>query len=418
MKTYVVGGAVRDELLGLPIVDRDHVVVGSTPQQMIDAGFKPVGRDFPVFLHPDSREEYALARTERKVAPGYAGFAFHSAPDVTLEQDLARRDLTINAIAKSDTGELIDPYDGQRDLQARVLRHVGPAFVEDPVRILRLARFAARFTEFSVAAATLALMQQMVASGEVDALVAERVWQELSRGLMERKPSRMFALLQDCGALARVLPELSPMSMPAMQAIDASADSPASSLAVRFAVLVLSMPLGDGSPRTDRVNALAKRIRAPVELRDLALLACAEQSVIAAADTISADKLVSLLERCDGFRKPQRLLELLDALSIAHATNTGAISVEQAPESINQAHQRLRLALAAATAVDAGTVARAATAKPTDPTDPADPADRVNPAGLPMPVNAGERIKQAIHVARVAAVEQALATIAQSRQLR
>ena len=415
MKTYVVGGAVRDELLGLPIVDRDHVVVGSTPQQMIDAGFKPVGRDFPVFLHPDSREEYALARTERKVAPGYAGFAFHSAPDVTLEQDLARRDLTINAIAKSDTGELIDPYDGQRDLQARVLRHVGPAFVEDPVRILRLARFAARFTEFSVAAATLALMQQMVASGEVDALVAERVWQELSRGLMERKPSRMFALLQDCGALARVLPELSPMSMPTMQAIDASADSPASSLAVRFAVLVLSMPLGDGSPRTDRVNALAKRIRAPVELRDLALLACAEQSVIAAADTISADKLVSLLERCDGFRKPQRLLELLDALSIAHATNTGAISVEQAPESINQAHQRLRLALAAATAVDAGTVARAATANPANPTDP---ADRVNPAGLAMPVIAGERIKQAIHVARVAAVEQALATIAQSRQLR
>ena len=415
MKTYVVGGAVRDELLGLPIVDRDHVVVGSTPQQMIDAGFKPVGRDFPVFLHPDSREEYALARTERKVAPGYAGFAFHSAPDVTLEQDLARRDLTINAIAKSDTGELIDPYDGQRDLQARVLRHVGPAFVEDPVRILRLARFAARFTEFSVAAATLALMQQMVASGEVDALVAERVWQELSRGLMERKPSRMFALLQDCGALARVLPELSPMSMPTMQAIDACADSPASSLAVRFAVLILSMPLGDGSPRTDRVNALAKRIRAPVELRDLALLACAEQSVIAAADTISADKLVSLLERCDGFRKPQRLLELLDALSIAHATNTGAISVEQAAESINQAHQQLRLALAAATAVDAGTVARAATANPANPTDP---ADRVNPAGLPMPVIAGERIKQAIHVARVAAVEQALATIAQSRQLR
>ena len=412
MKTYVVGGAVRDELLGLPIVDRDHVVVGSTPQQMIDAGFKPVGRDFPVFLHPDSREEYALARTERKVAPGYAGFAFHSAPDVTLEQDLARRDLTINAIAKSDTGELIDPYDGQRDLQARVLRHVGPAFVEDPVRILRLARFAARFTEFSVAAATLALMQRMVASGEVDALVAERVWQELSRGLMESKPSRMFALLQDCGALARVLPELSPMSMPTMQAIDASADSPASSLAVRFTVLVLSMPLGDGSPRTDRVNALAKRIRAPVELRDLALLACAEQSVIAAADTISADKLVSLLERCDSFRKPLRLLELLDALSIAHATNTGAISVEQAAESINQAHQQLRLALAAATAVDAGTVARAATA------NSANSADRVDPAGLATPVIAGERIKQAIHVARVAAVEQALATIAQPRQLR
>ena len=208
MKLYEVGGAVRDALLGRPVNDRDWVAVGATPQQLLDAGYTPVGRDFPVFLHPRTREEVALARTERKTAPGYHGFTFHADPGVTLEQDLARRDLTINAIARAEDGTLIDPHGGRRDLEARVLRHVSPAFAEDPVRILRLARFAARFTDFRVAGETMALMRAMVAGGEVDALVAERVWQELARGLAEARPSRMLQVLRDCGALARLLPEL------------------------------------------------------------------------------------------------------------------------------------------------------------------------------------------------------------------
>ncbi|MDP3438341.1 MAG: multifunctional CCA tRNA nucleotidyl transferase/2'3'-cyclic phosphodiesterase/2'nucleotidase/phosphatase, partial [Azonexus sp.] len=203
MKIYIVGGAVRDELLGRPNADRDYVVVGATPDAMLAEGYRPVGKDFPVFLHPRTHEEYALARTERKSGHGYHGFTFHAAPDVTLEEDLARRDLTINAMARGADGELIDPYCGQRDLQAKILRHVGPAFAEDPVRILRIARFAARFSDFSVAPETLALMRDMVTSGEVDHLVAERVWQELAKGLMEGKPSRLFEVLRDCGALAR-----------------------------------------------------------------------------------------------------------------------------------------------------------------------------------------------------------------------
>ncbi|MGE0073122.1 MAG: multifunctional CCA tRNA nucleotidyl transferase/2'3'-cyclic phosphodiesterase/2'nucleotidase/phosphatase, partial [Thiomonas sp.] len=207
-QVYIVGGAVRDALLGRPHGDRDWVVVGATPQQMIDAGFVPVGRDFPVFLHPQTHEEYALARTERKTAPGYHGFAVYAAPGVTLHDDLLRRDLTINAMAQTVDGELIDPHGGLRDLQAKVLRHVSPAFAEDPVRILRLARFAARWPDFTVAAETLALLRDMVAAGEADALVPERVWQELSRGLMEPRPRRMFEVLRDCGALARLLPEV------------------------------------------------------------------------------------------------------------------------------------------------------------------------------------------------------------------
>ncbi|HWP12550.1 MAG TPA: multifunctional CCA addition/repair protein, partial [Ramlibacter sp.] len=208
MQTYMVGGAVRDALLGLPVNDHDWVVVGATPQEMISAGYLPVGKDFPVFLHPQSREEYALARTERKTARGYHGFAFHAEPNVTLEQDLARRDLTINAMAQDPAGRLIDPYGGRADLENRVLRHVTVAFREDPVRILRVARLAARFADFSLAPETLALMREMVEAGEVDALVAERVWQELARGLMEDKPSRMFEMLRSCGALARLLPEV------------------------------------------------------------------------------------------------------------------------------------------------------------------------------------------------------------------
>ncbi len=198
LQAFLVGGTVRDRLLGLPVNDRDWVVVGATPEQMLRAGFRQVGADFPVFLHPATGEEYALARTERKTAPGYRGFVVHAEPTVTLEQDLARRDLSINAMAQAADGRLIDPHGGARDLQQRVLRHVGAAFAEDPVRILRVARFAARFADFHVAPDTLALMRDMVAAGEVDALVPERVWQELARGLMEATPSRMFELLRDC----------------------------------------------------------------------------------------------------------------------------------------------------------------------------------------------------------------------------
>ena len=209
MQAWIVGGAVRDRLLGRPVNDRDWVVVGSTPEAMAAAGFTPVGRDFPVFLHPQTHEEYALARTERKSGRGYLGFAVQASPDVTLEDDLTRRDLTINAIAEDPaTGALVDPHGGQRDLQQRVLRHVGPAFVDDPVRLLRLARLAARFADFSVAPETEALLAQMVASGEVDHLVPERVWQELSRGLMEDRPDRMFDVLRHCGALRVLLPEV------------------------------------------------------------------------------------------------------------------------------------------------------------------------------------------------------------------
>jgi len=251
MRIYSVGGAVRDELLGLPVQDRDYVVVGASPAQMIERGFKQVGRDFPVFLHPETHEEYALARTERKSGRGYAGFSFDAAPDVTLEEDLARRDLTINAIARADDGSLTDPFDGVADLEARVLRHVGPAFVEDPVRLLRIARFAARFTGFSVAPGTVTLMREMVGNGEADHLVAERVWQEIARGLMENKPSRMFAVLRECGALARLLPELDRLfgvpqraefhpeidtGVHVMMALDYAAKQ-AYALPVRFAVL-------------------------------------------------------------------------------------------------------------------------------------------------------------------------------------
>src|SRR3954470_24609393 len=241
MKVYAVGGSVRDELLGLPVTDRDYVVVGATPAEMIELGYKPVGRDFPVFLHPATKEEHALARTERKTARGYHGFEFHSAPDVTLEQDLARRDLTINAIARDEDGVIIDPFNGEEDLSAGILRHVSPAFAEDPVRILRVARFAARFG-FDIAPETLELMRSMVEGGEADALVAERVWQELARGLMEERPSRMLEVLRECGALERIAPELASVfedpeqASETMDALDEAAGAGAS-LETRFAVL-------------------------------------------------------------------------------------------------------------------------------------------------------------------------------------
>lgn len=318
MKIYVVGGAVRDALLGLPVQDHDHVVVGATPEQMAAAGFRPVGKDFPVFLHPKTQEEYALARTERKTAPGYHGFVFHTSPDVTLEDDLVRRDLTINAMARGDDGVIVDPYGGQRDLEARLFRHVSAAFAEDPVRILRVARFAARFAEFRVADETNALMRGMVEAGEADALVPERVWQEVARGLMERRPSRMFAVLRDCGALARIMPELDALwgrphpqeadsGVRAMRVVDHAAAS-GQTLAVRFAALVQD---------AGAIDNLCKRLKVPNDCRDLALMTAREQGSIGAVQGESAERLVALFSRCDAYRKPERFADMLLALECA-----------------------------------------------------------------------------------------------------
>ncbi len=341
MKTYVVGGAVRDALLGLPVQDHDHVVVGATPEQMIARGFRPVGKDFPVFLHPQTQEEYALARTERKSAPGYRGFVFHTSPEVTLEQDLVRRDLTINAIAQAEDGSLIDPYGGQRDLAARVFRHVSMAFAEDPVRILRLARFAARYADFTVADETLALMRQMVADGEVDALVPERVWQEVARGLMERTPSRMLALLRACGALARVMPELDalwPTADTLLRLVDLAAGCELA-LPQRVAVLALALP------GVEQVESLCQRLKVPSDCRDMAVMAAREQGTLRQA-ALDAPAMVALFERCDGFRKPQRLQDMLAACACVDPALGGQGA-------------RLSAALAAARAVDAGAVAQA-----------------------------------------------------------
>ena len=343
MKIYMVGGAVRDRLLGLPVQDRDWVVVGSTPEEMAAQGFVPVGRDFPVFLHPRTHEEYALARTERKSGRGYHGFVVHTAPDVTLEQDLARRDLTINAIAASadwtSASELFDPYNGQQDLADKVLRHVSSAFREDPVRILRLARFAARFTDFTVAPETLALMRAMVADGEVNALVPERVWQEVARGLMEAQPSRMFETLRACGALAVLLPELDRLwgvpqraeyhpevdsGVHAMMVLDMAArlDTP---LGVRFACLchdfgkgttpadVLPRHIGHEQRSARLLQAVCERWRVPNEHRELADLVAREHGNIHRSDELNAAALLRLLERCDAIRKPERFAQALIA---------------------------------------------------------------------------------------------------------
>jgi tRNA nucleotidyltransferase (CCA-adding enzyme) len=341
MQIYTVGGAVRDEMLGLPVKDRDYVVVGSTPEDMVKQGFRPVGRDFPVFLHPQTHEEYALARTERKTAPGYHGFNFHAAPDVTLEQDLQRRDLTINAMARDGDGQLIDPHHGADDLGEGVLRHVSPAFAEDPVRILRVARFAARF-DFTVAPETQALMVQMVEAGEADALVAERVWQELSKGLMEKSPSAMFAILRDCGALARVLPQLDGLyeesrADEAMAALDAAA-SAGTSLDVRFAALLRAL-------EPEAVDALCTKLRAPSGCRDLALLAARHGNALADGAELDAEELMQVLDAADAWRRPERLRDLVEA-ALAGISGSDA------------ARKRLRRAHDAALAVDAGAVAR------------------------------------------------------------
>jgi tRNA nucleotidyltransferase (CCA-adding enzyme) len=342
MKTYLVGGSVRDELLGLPVTDRDYVVVGGDPQQMVSEGFLPVGADFPVFLHPRTRDEYALARTERKTAPGYKGFAFHAAPDVTLEEDLKRRDLTINAMARGEDGKLVDPHGGQRDLQAGVLRHVSAAFAEDPVRILRVARFSARFG-FTIAPETLELMRAMVERGEADALVPERVWQEVARGLMERNPARMIRVLRECGALARVLPELDrsysdPQKYERLSVrLSRAAAAAGLVLAARYALLVLDL-------EAQAAEALAERINAPSDCREIARLAIAERAGL--ESVLDAESTLSLLERADAFRRPERVERLLEVAACDDPAGATAAAIW------------IRRALAAARAVDAGAVAR------------------------------------------------------------
>ena len=378
MKVYCVGGAIRDELLGLPVQDRDWVVVGATPEDLLARGFRPVGKDFPVFLHPASHEEYALARTERKTAPGYAGFVFHTDPSVSLEEDLARRDLTINAMARDEAGTLMDPYGGQADLAARVFRHVSPAFAEDPVRILRLARFAARFADFRVAPETLVLMRRMVDHGEVDALVPERVWQELARGLMEARPSRMLRVLRDCGALARLLPEVDrlfgvPQPAKHHPEVDTGehlclvldhAAATGQPLPVRFACLlhdlgkgvtpapVLPHHYGHEASSERLARAVCERLKCPVDCRDLALMTAREHGIVHRALELRPDTTVKLIERCDGLRRPERFVALLDACACDHAGRAG-LAGRPYP-----ARDRLLAALAAVRAVDAGAIAR------------------------------------------------------------
>jgi tRNA nucleotidyltransferase (CCA-adding enzyme) len=380
---FLVGGAVRDKLLGRPGGDRDWVVVGHTPQEMIDQGYTPVGKDFPVFLHPQTKEEYALARTERKAGHGYHGFTMHAAPEVTLEEDLARRDLTINAMAEDADGSVIDPYGGLQDLQQRVLHHVSPAFVEDPVRILRLARFAARFHDFSVHPDTLALMQRMVDEGEVDHLVAERVWQELARGLMEDRPSRMFEVLRACGALARLLPEVDRLwgvpqraqyhpeidtGIHLMMVLDMSARL-RTSLPVRYACLghdlgkgttpadVLPRHLGHEGRSAQLLKQVGTRLRVPVACRELADVVAREHGNIHRSSELKAAAVLRLLERCDAFRKPARFIEVLQACECDARGRLGFEDQDYPPA------RRLADALAAAQQVDTAAVADAALAR-------------------------------------------------------
>jgi tRNA nucleotidyltransferase (CCA-adding enzyme) len=306
LHTYVVGGAVRDELLGLPVSDRDWVVVGSTPEAMLALGFRPVGKDFPVFIHPKSGEEYALARTERKTAKGYHGFTFHATAQVTLEEDLSRRDLTINAIAKSSDGTLIDPYHGIRDLRDKMFRHVSDAFKEDPVRILRLARFAARFVDFQVHHSTATLMQLMVENGEVDTLVAERVWQEFAKGLMEKAPSRMLTTLEACGALEKLLMRLDAPTLQTLKTkVDLSAQQ-ALSLPERFALIALHIG-------QEKLSTL----RLPSEVADLASLVVVMSKELREPPD-DALACTQILQRCDLARRPQRFQELLNVLCITN----------------------------------------------------------------------------------------------------
>lgn len=376
MKTYLVGGSVRDEILGLPVTDHDHVVVGSSPDEMIQLGYRPVGKDFPVFLHPRSQEQYALARTERKVARGYKGFEVYASPEVTLQEDLARRDLTINSLAKDQDGNIIDPFGGLSDLEAGLLRHISPAFTEDPVRVLRTARFAARFG-FRIAPETVALMSEMVHNGEVDALVPERVWQEFARGLMEQRPSRMFYALRECSALVRIMPEVDALfgvPQPAqhhpeidtgvhvMMVIDHAA-SRNYSLPVRFASLTHDLGKGTTPPEewprhighearsVKLVKDLCERIRVPNEARDLALLVARYHGDVHRAAELRPVTIANMLQSVDAYRKPERFEEFLQACSCDFHGRPG-----YAEKPYPQA-ERLRMAFEAARNVDAGAIA-------------------------------------------------------------
>ncbi len=402
MKTYCVGGAVRDELLGFPIKDKDFVVVGATPQAMLDAGYRPVGKDFPVFLHPKTHDEYALARTERKTSKGYKGFTVYASPEVTLEEDLARRDLTINAIAKDADGKLIDPYNGQADIKAKTLRHVSEAFAEDPVRILRAARFAARLTEFNLAQETLALMRQMVDAGEADALVPERVWQELSQGLMEQKPSRMFEVLRACGALQKILPELDrlwgvpqpPQHHPevdtgvhVMLVIDYAAKQNFS-LAIRFASLMHDLGKGttpaDVLPRhighevrsVSLLKDVCKRLRVPNDCKELAHIVAKFHGKLHQASKMRPSTLLEFLIELDAIRQPARFNDFLKA---CEADSRGRTGMENCA---TPAADLMLKVLDAALSVNAGAVASA--------------------------FSEPERIKIAVFEARLKAVKQVL----------
>jgi tRNA nucleotidyltransferase (CCA-adding enzyme) len=404
MNIWMVGGAVRDSLLGLPVTDRDWVVTGQTPQAMQAAGYTPVGKDFPVFLHPHTKDEVALARTERKTAPGYHGFSFSADPNVTLEEDLSRRDLTINAMAQDAHGVITDPFGGQRDLALKLLRHVSPAFAEDPVRILRLARFAARFNTFTVSTATTELMRQMVDAGEVDALVSERVWQELSRGLMEVQPSRMFEVLRSCGALAKLLPEVDRLwgvpqradyhpeidtGVHLMMVLDMSARLNAP-LTVRFACLghdlgkgttpadVLPRHLGHEERSVALVKALCERLRVPTDCRSLAEVVAREHGNIHRSASFGAAALVRLLERCDALRRPERWDEVLLACECDARGRLGLGEVVYAQRA------RLNQVRVWAGKIDSAAVAEAAALR-----------------GLKGPA-----IGDAVHATRVAAVQR------------
>ena len=372
LRTYMVGGAVRDRLLGLPVHDRDWVVVGATPEDMAARGFVPVGKDFPVFLHPQTREEYALARTERKSAPGYRGFAVQASPAVTLEEDLARRDLTINAIAApanwaGDEAALIDPFGGLRDLRAGVLRHVTDAFREDPVRILRLARFAARFHAFSIAPETQALLRSMVQAGEAAHLVPERVWQELARGLMQPRPSCMLHVLHSCGALAAALPELAASYITHGPRLERALDEAArlnAPLPARYACLT-----ADIAPAA--LAGLHERLRPPADCQALADLLVRQRPAMEASSALPAAALVDLLQAGDALRRPARFEQALLACECVARAEQGKQGGKDGKETAQKPggpaapwppRQRLLAALAAAQSVDAAAIARQAAA--------------------------------------------------------
>lgn len=378
LEAYCVGGAVRDDLLGLPVQDKDYVVVGSDIDQMLALGYKPVGKDFPVFLHPQTHDEYALARTERKTGKGYKGFVVHASQDVTLKEDLSRRDFTMNAIAKSADGSLVDYHNGVADIKDKLIRHVSSAFVEDPVRILRAARFSARFADFTIAPETMILMQQMVEEGEVDALVSERVWQELSKGLMESKPSRMFEVLRECGALRKILPELERLwgvpqpekhhpeidtGLHVMMALDYAAKQ-TFSLPVRYAVLMHDLGKGttpkDELPRhighdarsAKMVREVSKRLRVPNDCKELAYIVAKFHIKAHQVLAMKSNTVLKFLIDLDAIRQPERFDAFLKACESDARGRQGMENVELLGANV------MHKALGAATNIDAGAIAQ------------------------------------------------------------